>query len=148
MSKLLIRSANKDLNIFGLGHKPVKNRNLNFKHEDPSSPINYNLESKCSIFEAKHEKTLDSDVESIILDLNKLGGLSSSSSLSWSDDYETETTKKVFDELKVLDRVLKGEIPIPLKCDKEEYEEWMDFFPNLRLNILIKSYKSYLIFLF
>ncbi|KAJ8958266.1 hypothetical protein NQ318_017410 [Aromia moschata] len=73
------------------------------------------------------------DVDSITLELNKLSGLSSSSSLSWSDEYESETTKKVQDELERMDRVLRGEEPIPPHYDKDEYEQWMNIFPDLRI---------------
>lgn len=76
--------------------------------------------------------TSESDIDSITLDLNKLGGLSSSSSLSWSDEYESETTKMVHEELERIDRVLRGEEPIPPEYDRDEFEQWMTFFPNVR----------------
>lgn len=130
MSKLLNRNMNHTVSIFGVPH--TSDTHLK-KMEDSK----YNASCKyfsqyTSESQAEGDKTVESDVESIILDLNKLSGLSSSSSLSWSDDYETETTKKVYDELKRLDSVLKGEEPIPSDYDMEECTEWMKYFPNLR----------------
>lgn len=85
------------------------------------------------------DNSSDSDIESITLDLNKLSGLSSSSSLSWSDDhYESETSKKVYDELNKIDQVLRGEAPIPSCYDKDEFEQWMNLFPNLTYVLFVK----------
>lgn len=90
----------------------------------------------------------DSDMESITLDLNKLSGLSSSSSLSWSDDhYETETSKKVYDELIKIDQVLRGEEDIPSYYDRDEFEEWMNLFPNLTY-VLIVSIENFSIYIY
>ncbi|KAJ8911961.1 hypothetical protein NQ315_012772 [Exocentrus adspersus] len=75
----------------------------------------------------------NSEVDSITLDLNKLSGLSSSSSLSWSDEYESEISKKVLEELERMDRVLRREEPIPPYYDRDEYEQWMNTFPNISI---------------
>lgn len=134
-NKLLNRNVNAAFNVCPLSYR--SNENLKtISHKN-------NLEQYFGIYEDFRDKfhlqmttegdeTVDSDIESIILDLNNLGGLSSSSSLSWSDDYETETSKKVYDELKKLDQVLKGDEPIPASYDKEECQEWMQCFPKLR----------------
>lgn len=133
-NKLLNRNVNTVFNVCALPYR--SNENLSFTNKD-------NLEQYFGTYENFRDKfdlqmtteadeTVDRDIESIIFDLNKLGGLSSSSSLSWSDGYETETTRKVYGELKKLDKVLKGEEPIPASYDKEECEEWMKCFPKLR----------------
>lgn len=138
MPKLLNRNINTAFNVFGVPHKPKEKKNYveyNYNLGESSKNFHHNTKESSNYFKigAEDDKSVDSDVESIILDLNKLGGLSSSSSLSWSDDYETETTKKVYDELRRLDRVLKGEETIPPNYDKDECEQWMTRFPNLRL---------------
>lgn len=80
---------------------------------------------------------LNSTNENICLNLligsNSKGNLnvSSSSSLSWDDNYEIEITRKVQHELEILDKVFKNEIDIPDYYDKNEIEEWMHKFPNL-----------------
>ncbi|KAG5861643.1 hypothetical protein JTB14_025657 [Gonioctena quinquepunctata] len=61
------------------------------------------------------------------------GGSSSSSSLGWSDEYEGSTTKKVYEELKRMNSVLRGEEVLPPHYDKEEYEQWMKTFPNISI---------------
>ncbi|XP_023023903.2 uncharacterized protein isoform X2 [Leptinotarsa decemlineata] len=61
------------------------------------------------------------------------GGSSSSSSLGWSDEYEGSTTKKVFEELKRMDRVLRGVETVPPHYDVDEYEQWMNKFPNISI---------------
>lgn len=138
MPKLLNRNVNTTFNIFSLPHRPTEkqtNVDCNYNVGESSKNFHHNTYESSKYFklDTEGDKSMDSDIESIILDLNKLGGLSSSSSLSWSDDYETETTKKVYDELKRLDRVIKAEEPIPPNYDKEECEQWMTHFPNLRL---------------
>lgn len=132
MSKLLNRSVNSSVSIFGVPHRSDRNvKKVETKnHYDLCKYSNNPM--LISESQAEGDTTLDSDVESIILDLNKLSGLSSSSSLSWSDDYEKETTKKIYDELKRLNSVLKGDEPIPPDYDMEECNEWMNYFPNLR----------------
>nr|CAH7726994.1 unnamed protein product [Callosobruchus chinensis] len=75
----------------------------------------------------------DSDVDSISLELSKLGGLSSSSSLSWSDEYDSDTSKKIQEELQLINRVLKGEEEIPSHFDKDEFQQWMTTFPHLSI---------------
>ncbi|XP_030758909.1 uncharacterized protein LOC115884459 [Sitophilus oryzae] len=79
--------------------------------------------------------TFDSDLEDIF-DL-KLSGVSSSSSLSWSDDYDSEVNKKVQTELEKIDRCFQG-FDVPLAYDKAEIEEWRTFFPHL----IILGYKT------
>lgn len=135
-NKFLNRNVNATFNVFGLTYRHNEDQiNSDFKYNNEEAIRSYYNSKERFNFKTKAEddKTVDSDVESIILDLNKLGGLSSSSSLSWSDDYEAETTRKVYDELKRLDMVLKGEVPIPSNYDEEECKEWMDCFPNLWL---------------
>lgn len=56
---------------------------------------------------------------------------SSSSSLSWSDEYEVEQSKKVLEELNRLDKVFRRIEPIPSDYDAEEIEEWLECFPGL-----------------
>jgi len=69
-----------------------------------------------------------------LLDLNtKPSGLSSSSSLSWSEDYEVEVTKKVQVELEKLHKAFQGSGKVPPPQDPEEIEEWKHFFPNLSI---------------
>nr|CAI5823979.1 unnamed protein product [Callosobruchus analis] len=75
----------------------------------------------------------DSDVDSIYLELSKLGGFSSSSSLSWSDEYDSDTSKKIQEELQLINRVLQGEEDIPAHFDRDEFEQWMTNFPNLSI---------------
>lgn len=150
MSKLLNSNVSATLNVFGLPHRPkdrinVEDSTLSTNESSMFHNLNFNESSKLFSNETKEDKTVDSDVESLILDLNNLGGLSSSSSLSWSDDYETETTKKVYDELKRLDRVLKGEEPIPTNYDQVECEEWMNFFSNIRFVIVIIYITNYVL---
>lgn len=134
MSKLFNRNVNSTISIFGLHQKLESSiHKIDPKHNFDDSSKYLNHDEGFDYQTKDHgNKTVESDTESITLDLNKLSGLSSSSSLSWSDDYETETTKKVYDELRRLDRVLKGEEPIPPDYNMEECKEWMDYFPNLR----------------
>ncbi|XP_066248367.1 uncharacterized protein [Euwallacea similis] len=57
--------------------------------------------------------------------------LSSSSSLSWSEEFESETSKKLQSELERLDRIVHG---TELDCspyDVSEINEWKSFFPHL-----------------
>lgn len=122
MSKFLNRNVNTAFSIFSLPHRT----------DDNTNNVDNNEKFSNFLIKSEEDKTFESDIESIILDLNKLGGLSSSSSLSWSDDYETETTKKVYDELNRLDKVFKGEESIPPNYDSEECQEWMEYFPYLR----------------
>lgn len=63
-----------------------------------------------------------------IFDL-KLSEISASSSLTWSDDYDYEVSKKVQSELEKIDRCFQGiEKPIYYK---EEIDEWLHYFPHL-----------------
>ncbi|CAH1959338.1 unnamed protein product [Acanthoscelides obtectus] len=77
--------------------------------------------------------TSDSDVDSISLELSKLGGLSSSSSLSWSDEYDSDMSKKIQEELELMNRMLQGKEEIPARYDKKEFRQWMTTFPNLSI---------------
>lgn len=70
-------------------------------------------------------KTVVSDYESFSAD-------KSSTSSSWEDDYEHETTEKVSNELRRLERVLRGIEEIPSNYDDDEYELWMKTFPKDR----------------
>ncbi|CAG9768743.1 unnamed protein product [Ceutorhynchus assimilis] len=75
--------------------------------------------------------TNTSDLEDM-LDLRlKLSGLSSSSSLSWSEDYESEVAKKVESELEKLDRIFQGTENETTNYDLDEIAEWKQFFPNV-----------------
>ncbi|XP_076253288.1 uncharacterized protein LOC143191789 isoform X2 [Rhynchophorus ferrugineus] len=65
-----------------------------------------------------------------IFDL-KLSGISSSSSLTWSDDYDYEVSKRVQSELERIDRCFQG-IGVPTYY-KEEINEWLHFFPHLSI---------------
>ncbi|XP_025828913.1 uncharacterized protein LOC112904031 isoform X2 [Agrilus planipennis] len=58
---------------------------------------------------------------------------SSSSSLSGYEDFETEATHKVENELIQMNKVLQKEVPILDHYDKEEYEQWMHMFPDVSL---------------
>lgn len=59
-------------------------------------------------------------------------GKSSSSSVSWSDDFDTEATQHVQDEFERMERVLQGQEPIPPHYNRDEYEQWIKIFPQLR----------------
>lgn len=114
-------------------NKEMKNRNLDYFGENVQdvniqSPYTPLFSETPQSFSA----TSNSEIDSITLDLNKLSGLSSSSSLSWSDEYDSEISQKVLNELERMDRVLQREEPIPLHYDKDEYEQWMNTFPNIR----------------
>ncbi|XP_050305684.1 uncharacterized protein LOC126742876 [Anthonomus grandis grandis] len=88
---------------------------------DLESPPNYSV------------STNSGDLEGI-LDLGvKLSGLSSSSSLSWSEDYESEVGKKVQSELEKLDRLFQGLDEDPSPYDLQEIHEWKQFFPYLHI---------------
>lgn len=134
-NKLLNRNVNAAFNVCAFPYRSnenlesISNKNNLEQYFGPNEDFSNKFHLQMT---TEGDETIDSDIESIILDLNKLGGLSSSSSLSWSDGYETETSKKVYDELKKLDQVLKGDEPIPASYDKEECQEWMQCFPNLR----------------
>lgn len=58
---------------------------------------------------------------------------STSSSPSWSDENDGDSSNKIQFELERMDRVLRGIEPIPLQYDVEEYKEWMETFPSLNL---------------
>ncbi|KAK4882993.1 hypothetical protein RN001_006312 [Aquatica leii] len=58
-------------------------------------------------------------------------GKSSSSSISWSDDFDTEATKRVQIEFERMERILQGKEPIPLHYNKDEYQQWINTFPQL-----------------
>ncbi|XP_076253289.1 uncharacterized protein LOC143191789 isoform X3 [Rhynchophorus ferrugineus] len=75
------------------------------------------------------KSTSSSDLEDIF-DL-KLSGISSSSSLTWSDDYDYEVSKRVQSELERIDRCFQG-IGVPTYY-KEEINEWLHFFPHLSI---------------
>ncbi|RZC40563.1 hypothetical protein BDFB_008194 [Asbolus verrucosus] len=84
------------------------------------------------IFERTHILSSDDSLDTILTGLKDLStGKSSSSSLSWGDEYKSEASKQVRNELERMDRVLQGLEPIPPNYDEEEYKEWMEFFPNL-----------------
>lgn len=114
-------------------NKEMKNRNLDYFGENVQD---VNIQSPYTPLFAETPQsfsaTSNSEIDSITLDLNKLSGLSSSSSLSWSDEYDSEISQKVLNELERMDRVLRREEPIPLHYDKDEYEQWMNTFPNIR----------------
>ncbi|KAK5649849.1 hypothetical protein RI129_000878 [Pyrocoelia pectoralis] len=60
-------------------------------------------------------------------------GKSSSSSISWSEDFDSEATLKVQNELERMERILLGKEAIPLHYNKDEYTQWIDTFPKIRI---------------
>ncbi|XP_049821281.1 uncharacterized protein LOC109595400 isoform X2 [Aethina tumida] len=56
--------------------------------------------------------------------------LSSSSQMSFNDFYE-DRTAKVNEELRRLDRILKGLEPVPSYYSQDEFDQWMTTFPGL-----------------
>ncbi|XP_060524346.1 uncharacterized protein LOC132700813 [Cylas formicarius] len=72
------------------------------------------------------------EVNDLIAGRSKLVDLSSNSSLSWSNEFETEFTKKVQSKLEHLDKVVRG-LETSQDYDIEEIEEWKTLFPNLRI---------------
>ncbi|XP_044263015.1 uncharacterized protein LOC123010303 isoform X2 [Tribolium madens] len=112
---------------------PLDNLNL-FRHPPPDSSHSLHNDRLYFGEEITQEKTqiLSSDDSDVILtNIRDWGSKSSSSSLSWGEEYKSEASKQVRDELERMDRVLRGEEPIPSNYDQEEYQEWMEFFPNL-----------------
>ncbi|KAL3278757.1 hypothetical protein HHI36_016284 [Cryptolaemus montrouzieri] len=76
----------------------------------------------------------DIETESITSGLSEIQLIRSlSSSPSWSEDNDTEASRRVQDELDHMDRVLRGIDPIPLHYDMDEYKQWMETFPDLSL---------------
>ncbi|GJQ74364.1 hypothetical protein Trydic_g21240 [Trypoxylus dichotomus] len=67
---------------------------------------------------------------------------SSSSSLSWGEDCETEATQKVKYEYDKMNNVLRGLEPIPPHYDKDEYKLWIKTFPCLRSTHLQENKKT------
>ncbi|XP_018573861.1 uncharacterized protein LOC108912917 [Anoplophora glabripennis] len=132
--KILPHDFSSLIQKFSEDNKEMKNRNLDYFGENiqdvniqsPYTPLFTEIPQSFSA-------TSNSEIDSITLDLNKLSGLSSSSSLSWSDEYESEISQKVLNELERMDRVLRREEPIPLHYDKDEYEQWMNTFPNISI---------------
>ncbi|ERL91900.1 uncharacterized protein LOC109541476 [Dendroctonus ponderosae] len=61
----------------------------------------------------------------------RLSGLSSGSSLSWSEEYESEVTRKVQLELEKIDMIFKGVENESAMYDMKEIAEWKRFFPNI-----------------
>lgn len=57
---------------------------------------------------------------------------SSSSSISWAEENDTETTSMVQQEYERMENVLQGLEDIPPYYDCEEYELWINTFPCLR----------------
>lgn len=57
---------------------------------------------------------------------------SSSSSVSWAEENDTETTHMVQQEYEKMEKVLQGLEDIPPYYDFEEYELWINTFPCLR----------------
>ncbi|VEN46420.1 unnamed protein product [Callosobruchus maculatus] len=119
-----------------------RNRNVIGFSKDIDDHINYFRKSASKIGDHENVEITpkgsptfasDSDVDSISLELSKLGGFSSSSSLSWSDEYDSDTSKKIQEELQLINRVLQGEEDIPPHFDKDEFEQWMSAFPNLSI---------------
>lgn len=60
-------------------------------------------------------------------------GKSSSSSISWSEDFDGEATIKVQRELEQMERVLQGKETIPSHYNKQEYKQWIDTFPQISI---------------
>lgn len=56
----------------------------------------------------------------------------SSSSVSWCDDFDTEATQRVQNEFERMERVLQGLEKIPSHYNIDEYKLWMKTFPELR----------------
>lgn len=79
------------------------------------------------------QKSPDSDesFDAFLSNFLSSNNASSSSSLSWGTDNKNESPQLVKQELERMDKVLTGQEPIPLNYDREEYLEWMDFFPSL-----------------
>jgi hypothetical protein len=119
---------------------PLDNLNL-FKHPlpEPSTPNSHDrfyfgeeIKANSPIFEKTHALSSDDSLDAILSSVRDVGNSkSSSSSLSWGEEYKSDASKQVRAELERMDRVLRGEEPIPANYDAEEYEEWMEFFPNL-----------------
>lgn len=59
-------------------------------------------------------------------------GRSSSSSISWTDEFDAEATHLVAKEYERMQRVLEGLEPIPSHYNRDEYEQWIQTFPQLR----------------
>ena len=111
---------------------PLDNLSI-LKHPLPdhkySEKLYFGEEIPKAVFnEAQFLSSGDSD---ILVSVRDVGSKSSSSSLSWGEEYKSEASKKLREELERMDGVLRGAEPIPDHYDKEEYEEWMHFFPNL-----------------
>ncbi|KAJ8980753.1 hypothetical protein NQ317_013758 [Molorchus minor] len=122
LSNVLTSSSS---NTFGKGCQEVNYFGENIQDVDASSPyMPLSRESPRSV-----SALTSGDMDSITLELNKLSGLSSSSSLSWSDEYESDTSKK--DTRRAGKNGPKE--PIPSHYDRDEYEEWMNTFPNLSI---------------
>ncbi|EEZ97383.1 uncharacterized protein LOC657163 [Tribolium castaneum] len=111
---------------------PLDNLTL-FRHPPPDSLHNDRLYFGEEVTqESEKTQVLSSDDSDVILaSVRDWGSKSSSSSLSWGEEYKSEASKQVKEELERMDRVLRGEEPIPSHYDQEEYQEWMQFFPNL-----------------
>ncbi|KAF5273020.1 hypothetical protein FQR65_LT04762 [Abscondita terminalis] len=94
-----------------------------------SVSIEQNDESKI-----KKHSTFSFDRDSLTneSDLDILSfGKSSSSSISWSDDFDVDATKRVQQEFERMERILQGKEPIPLHYNKDEYKQWISTFPQL-----------------
>ncbi|KAL1506403.1 hypothetical protein ABEB36_005773 [Hypothenemus hampei] len=73
-----------------------------------------------------------SDSNGDLTDFNiKLSASSSSSSLSWSEEYEAEISKRVQTELEKLDRVFQGLETNPETYDLDEIALWKRYFPRV-----------------
>lgn len=114
-------------------HVAEKDLPVNFSNEklyfgEDISKTHKNLSEKS--FNSSSNDSLDL----LLKGIRNLGtSKSSSSSLSWGDECNRDDeTVKVQNELELMHRVLNRQEPIPANYDREEYEEWMEFFPNLR----------------
>lgn len=74
----------------------------------------------------------DSDLLNYISDESSIGKTYSSSSISWAEDFEEESSKLVENELRKMDNALMGKETIPKNYEIEEYKLWMKVFSTNR----------------
>ncbi|KAF2894171.1 hypothetical protein ILUMI_12004 [Ignelater luminosus] len=100
----------------------------------PSQHNNYKLNK----FEKQNNSSSSGEYDNVtsgISDFDIISfGKSSSSSVSWSDEFDTEATQHVQNELERMERVLQGKEPIPPHYNRDEYEQWIKTFPQLSIS--------------
>ncbi|KAF5295065.1 hypothetical protein FQA39_LY13216 [Lamprigera yunnana] len=92
----------------------------------PNNKFNY---GKCQSTFSYDRSTLTNESDLDIISFGK----SSSSSISWSDDFDVEATKRVQLEFERMERILQGQEPIPSHYNKDEYKQWIKTFPQLSI---------------